>query len=183
MASARDKYAVAVLSLDEDFRRTLCAYLPASVDPALVETFDDLLGTLGTTPQDAVVFDLDIAGRYPGHAMEAAEGLRKSLPHVPIVVVTRSRAGASLRSRANEAGAAAFFASSFDPHDVAQALLDSLQLNPNLPDIPVPTPRKSSLAELVGASEPMQRVYDTIQRLAESNATVLITGESGTGRN
>jgi two-component system response regulator AtoC len=35
---------------------------------------------------------------------------------------------------------------------------------------------------LVGASAPMQRVYEIIAKVAPTNATVLITGESGTGK-
>jgi DNA-binding NtrC family response regulator len=38
------------------------------------------------------------------------------------------------------------------------------------------------LGDLVGSSEPMQRIYALIQRLAPTNAPVLITGESGTGK-
>jgi DNA-binding NtrC family response regulator len=38
------------------------------------------------------------------------------------------------------------------------------------------------LGDLVGSSEPMQRVYALIQRVAPTNAPVLITGESGTGK-
>jgi len=35
---------------------------------------------------------------------------------------------------------------------------------------------------LVGASPPMQRLYDQLSRVAPTNATVFITGESGTGK-
>src|SRR4051812_39137170 len=35
---------------------------------------------------------------------------------------------------------------------------------------------------LVGASAPMQRLYDELQRVAPTGATVFITGESGTGK-
>lgn len=38
------------------------------------------------------------------------------------------------------------------------------------------------LSGLVGNSEPMQEVYRMIQKVAASNATVLIRGESGTGK-
>jgi DNA-binding NtrC family response regulator len=38
------------------------------------------------------------------------------------------------------------------------------------------------LGDLVGSSETMQRVYALIQRVAPTNAPVLITGESGTGK-
>lgn len=36
--------------------------------------------------------------------------------------------------------------------------------------------------ELIGGSEPMQRVYEAIRRVAESSSTVLIRGASGTGK-
>jgi two-component system response regulator PilR (NtrC family) len=39
-----------------------------------------------------------------------------------------------------------------------------------------------SFCDLIGGSEPMRRVYDAIQRVAESNTTIVIRGESGTGK-
>jgi DNA-binding NtrC family response regulator len=38
------------------------------------------------------------------------------------------------------------------------------------------------LEELVGRSEPMQRLFRLVERAAETDATVLVTGESGTGK-
>ncbi|HVQ54363.1 MAG TPA: sigma-54 dependent transcriptional regulator [Thermoanaerobaculia bacterium] len=38
------------------------------------------------------------------------------------------------------------------------------------------------LGELIGLSEPMKKVFDVLRRVARSNAPVLITGASGTGK-
>jgi len=38
------------------------------------------------------------------------------------------------------------------------------------------------LGDLIGVSEPMVRVFDTIRQVAPTSASVLITGESGTGK-
>ena len=35
---------------------------------------------------------------------------------------------------------------------------------------------------MVGESEPMQRVYTLVEMVADSDVTVLLTGESGTGK-
>jgi len=40
----------------------------------------------------------------------------------------------------------------------------------------------SGFEELIGASPPMQQLYELLERAATSNASVLITGESGTGK-
>jgi len=39
-----------------------------------------------------------------------------------------------------------------------------------------------SFCEMLGASEPMQNVYDAVRRVAQSNTSVLIRGESGSGK-
>ena len=41
---------------------------------------------------------------------------------------------------------------------------------------------RGALGDLIGASEPMARVFDTIRQVAPTSASVLITGESGTGK-
>jgi DNA-binding NtrC family response regulator len=41
---------------------------------------------------------------------------------------------------------------------------------------------KEGLGDLIGQSEPMQRVFEMIKRVADSSSTVLILGESGTGK-
>jgi transcriptional regulator with GAF, ATPase, and Fis domain len=42
--------------------------------------------------------------------------------------------------------------------------------------------RRTSYGKLIGKSNPIQKVYNKIQLVADSDATVLITGENGTGK-
>jgi two-component system response regulator AtoC len=42
--------------------------------------------------------------------------------------------------------------------------------------------RKDGLGDLIGSTEAMRHVFDTIRRIAPSNTTVVIRGESGTGK-
>ena len=41
---------------------------------------------------------------------------------------------------------------------------------------------KAGFGDLLGESEPMKRLYDQLNRIAESDAAVLVTGESGSGK-
>lgn len=47
---------------------------------------------------------------------------------------------------------------------------------------PAPERRRSSYFELVGACEPMQRLYDLIEKIADDSSAVMISGEGGTGK-
>jgi len=74
---------------------------------------------------------------------------------------------------------------------VAQTILYTrtfdMTLTKQNPDIPVHSDSLNSanpysFCEMLGASEPMQNVYDAVRRVAQSNTSVLIRGESGTGK-
>jgi DNA-binding NtrC family response regulator len=43
-------------------------------------------------------------------------------------------------------------------------------------------PGPNRLGDLIGASEPMQRLFRLVERAAEADSTILVTGESGTGK-
>jgi len=66
-------------------------------------------------------------------------------------------------------------------------LKDALDLALNAPLVstplaPRPAASRNSLCDLIGCSEPMQRLYDAILRVADSSTTVMIRAESGTGK-
>lgn len=56
-----------------------------------------------------------------------------------------------------------------------------LEENKNLREI-IAQAHPSLFCHMIGASEPMQKVYHMIESVASANATILITGESGTGK-
>ena len=43
-------------------------------------------------------------------------------------------------------------------------------------------PQKTELKDIIGNSSRMQEVFEMVHRVADSNATVLLRGESGTGK-
>jgi DNA-binding NtrC family response regulator len=53
---------------------------------------------------------------------------------------------------------------------------------PNRPESGPKRPSRKKLADIVGSSEEMQRVYRIIEKVAPGNHPVLILGESGTGK-
>jgi len=158
-------------------------------DPALREGLAEALSDLGHTPQtassgreglaalsetvDAVLLDLKMPG------MDGIEVLRRirSQESPPAVVVLTAFASAENTIEAMRLGA-------FD-HLTKPIGRDELRnLMGRLPSRvrPVATAGKSSLDTLIGSSEGMRRVHKAIGLAADSQSTVLILGETGTGK-
>src|SRR5689334_7374127 len=69
-----------------------------------------------------------------------------------------------------------------DPGATFQVGSTTIRFAPLTTSVPVPVWREHRLGDLVGQSVTMRRLFAAIDRVAASDATVLITGESGTGK-
>ncbi len=129
---------------------------------------------------DAVLLDL----RMPG--MDGMEVLRRiqALPAPPPVAVLTAVPTADNTIEAMRLGAVDHLAKPIGRDDLAA--LVARMLPPPAPAAAMPNadPAAESTAEgdLVGSSAPMREVQKAIGRVADSEATVLITGETGTGK-
>ncbi len=129
---------------------------------------------------DAILTDLAMR---PMNGLELCERVRALRPDLPVVVLTAfgsmESAVAALRT-----GAYDFLSKPIDldvaEHSLTRAV-EARRLRGELRRL-----RESADAaafpELIGGSPAMQRLFDTIARVASSDATVLITGESGVGK-
>lgn len=122
---------------------------------------------------DAAFLDL----RMPG--MDGLELLRRmrSLPRAPIVTILTAHATAANTIEAMRRGAFDHLTKPIGRADIARVLERMLA-------VPRDATPEVALAsdKLVGASEQMRAVQKTIGLLADSDATVLIMGETGTGK-
>ncbi len=125
---------------------------------------------------DAVLLDL----RMPG--MEGLEVLSRlrALPDPPGVAILTAHASAANTIEAMRLGAVDHLVKPVGRADLAALLERRLFGGPN-PSPPVPAPR-TELETLVGASAEMRKVQKAIGLLADSETTVLISGETGTGK-
>jgi DNA-binding NtrC family response regulator len=115
--------------------------------------------------------------------IELCRQLVQKDPQLPVIVVT---AFGSIDSAvtAMKAGAYDFVTKPFDVESVALSLqraLEHYQLKREVRELRAAV-ELDRYGELLGKSDAMMSVYDMIDRLASSEASVLITGESGTGK-
>ncbi len=135
----------------------------------------DVVDALRTDTPQVLVSDI----RMPGESgLELLQRVKQSNPGLPVIVMT---AFSDLDSTvaAFQGGAFEYLAKPFDLDKavelIRRALDESLResgVEQTLPDNP----------EILGSAAAMQDVFRAIGRLSQSNVTVLITGESGSGK-
>ncbi len=134
-------------------------------------------------PPDVVVTDLDMP-RMNG--MQLLAELRTRTPWLPVIVVTAA-AEVGVAVAAMRAGAVDYITKPIDIEHLVVALERAIELR-NLRLENENFRRQSrehseeGLKGLLGTSLPMQKVYRLARQVAPSRATVLITGQSGTGK-
>ena len=151
-----------------------------SKDGLQVQTFssaNEALSQLQVSQPKVVLSDI----RMPGlSGLEFLESLRKQWPDIPVIIMT---AYSDLDSAVSafQGGAFEYLAK---PFDLSQATtLVRRAMAQNLQSDPVASNSASSVsAEIIGQAPAMQEMFRAIGRLSNSNATVMVTGESGSGK-
>jgi len=134
-------------------------------------------------PPDVVITDL----RMPGMDGLALLGhLRERDPHLPVIVVTAYGEVASAVA-AMRAGATDYLTKPVDLDVLVMALERATERRSLIVEAEnlrrqVRATSGAGIEDLIGVSPPMQAIYRTVRQVAPARATVLITGESGTGK-
>lgn len=128
-----------------------------------------------------VLLDLKIDGV---DGMDVLRRIKAATPETPVIIMT---AYGSIRSsvQAMRAGAFYYLPKPLDPEEVEVFIAQALAfraLNDRVNYLSSELQSRVTYGEMIGKSPPMQRVYDTIEKVKDSNVSVLLTGESGTGK-
>jgi DNA-binding NtrC family response regulator len=127
---------------------------------------------------DAILLDL----RMPGmDGLEILRRLRASPTVAPPVAILTAYASAANTIEAMRLGAFDHLTKPIGRDDLASLMSRMLRSRAAGDVIPPATPRTDD-DDLVGTSDAMRSVQKTIGMVADSDATVLITGETGTGK-
>jgi DNA-binding NtrC family response regulator len=175
MATAR-----ILIAEDDDLTRELLARVMKREKYEVVEASDgaDAITRLNAEPFDLILSDVQMA-RASG--MELLDVASKNAPDTPVVLIT-AYADPGAAMDAISRGAADYLAKPVDVialrSTVARAL-ERRRLRGENRQL-----RQDALAEkqIIGTSQPMIDLYKLIAHVAPTEATVLVTGESGAGK-
>lgn len=141
----------------------------------------EAVAALATEDFDACVSDINMAGMKGTSLCELIVARR---PDLPVVLIT-GFGSFDTAVQAIRAGAYDFLSKpvDFDVLEVAvRRAIERGTLRAEVRRLRRAVESSSQFEDMIGASEPMREVFDLMDRVAESNASVLVTGESGTGK-
>jgi two-component system response regulator PilR (NtrC family) len=179
-----DAYSVAVVTVDAtEFAEMRRGLLP-EFRVTLADTDSSIKDAVEDPGLRAMLLDLDSIGDAAADGIEVLQEIRAIRDDIVIVALTQSRER-NLPLHASQAGADEFVLSPVN-YEELQAVLSravekrALELEGRR--VVQQAESRSAFRSLIGASAAMQRLYQTIQAVADSNTTVVLRGESGTGK-
>jgi two-component system, NtrC family, response regulator HydG len=173
-----------ILIVDDDAAMTsaVCevlrqnGYLPLSA-----QSGSEALEVVKRERPDLLICDLRMT-EMTGHQLQ--QGLHTIAPELPVVIITAF--GTIERAvEAMKLGARDFITKPFSNKElllIVSRALETRRLRQELKQLRVELAHSYGLPNIIAADPKMAAVLEMLERVADSSATVLITGESGTGK-
>ena len=141
------------------------------------ESAEALLTEIDSGQPDVVVSDIRMGGM---DGLALLSRLREQHPDVPVIVMT-AHSDLDSAVASIQGGAFEYIPKPFEVDEavsiVKRALIEHTRATSN-----PAAPSQQQPAEIIGKAPAMQEVFRAIGRLSKSNVTVLINGQSGTGK-
>lgn len=155
------------------------AFQRADIDFESFESANDALDALQNHARspDAIISDVRMQGLS---GLELLAELRDNRQTAPPVIIMTAHADLETAVSAYEGGAFEYIPKPFDINEIIDITQRAFSNNSSKPRAVERPPKGQS--DLIGETPAMQQLFRAIGRLARSNATVLINGESGSGK-
>ena len=174
-----------ILIIDDEL--DMLQLLKRSLEPELnceiktAQSAKEALGILSERSFDLVLADIKMPEM---DGFELLELLKRDHPQMTVVMMT-AYGGIDMAVEAMRKGAYDFITKPFDHETIVVRLDKALERSSLIQEnyrLQLECQNRNAFQDLVGNSQVMNRLYETIQMVAKSDLTVLITGESGTGK-
>jgi two-component system, NtrC family, nitrogen regulation response regulator GlnG len=135
----------------------------------------DVLAALADDAPQVLVSDIRMPG---GSGLELLQKVKAQVPNLPVIIMT---AFSDLDSAVSafQGGAFEYLAKPFDVEKAVELIRRALEESLREESV---EERNAEVPEMLGHAPAMQDVFRGIGRLSQSHVTVLITGESGSGK-
>jgi DNA-binding NtrC family response regulator len=172
---------ILIVDDERNTREGLQRALKDRYDVLLAEDSQRAMQTLESTPVDVMLTDL----RMPG--VDGMGLLRRamSLTNPPVCIMMTAYGSIENAVQSMQAGAYHYVTKPVNLDElelVIQRALTSRRIESENASLREQIEHKFGLENIIGESPAMRQVFETVQQVAPSRVTVLITGETGTGK-
>src|SRR5438270_3315502 len=139
------------------------------------------LAMLAAFPRDLVLLDFALPDR---NGLEVLDEIRQRNPGLPVIMIT-AYGTVENAVKAIQAGATNFIQKPCDNEKLladVRASISRLRMEEENRQLKRALKQRYSFEHIVGKSEPMLKIFDLVAQVAPSRSTVLIQGDSGTGK-
>jgi two-component system response regulator HydG len=177
-----DCAAILVVDDDREMANLLCDVLrEAGYDASGANSAAQALAQVRDECPDLLISDVRMSG-MSGHQLQAE--LRELVPDLPVVIIT---AFGSIESAVEsmKRGAADYITKPFRNDElllVVARVLENRQLRQEIRRLRGDLARSYGIGNIIAADPQMKTVLRKLEQIVDTNATVIITGESGTGK-
>jgi DNA-binding NtrC family response regulator len=143
---------------------------------------DEAISAVRAIAFDLVLTDLSLGRGADG--MDVLRAARKLRPECAVVMIT-AHGSEAIAVEAMKSGAEDYVPKPFDNDEirlVVRRALDRTRLERENRLLREQIQKQYGFENLIGVGRAMQRVFETVQKVAETDLTVLIRGDSGTGK-
>src|SRR5271170_5009186 len=179
-----EQYSIAIITAEGTSFPEISRYLAPTFRTVLASTEEQIQAAVHDMGVHGIVFNLDCISEGAADGIEVLQEIRKLREDVVLVAITAST-NSEIPLKASQAGADEFFLDSMDFSQLPSVLLGAIEKRALQFEgrwLLDQVESKSAFCGLIGGSEGMQKVYGAIQAVADSNASVLLRGESGVGK-
>lgn len=183
LARGKQRFRLLFATADESALGDISQELAPSFFISIAGTPEDLLSSIKQTDPEIVIVDDTIVPDGEDLFLQVG-AVRKAAPEALLIAISR-RPLRKARQRTLDAGGDEFLLAPIDFDEFRGYLLETAE--ERLQRIEADRLReeirgKNSFRGLIGNSNEMQRVYEAIRRVAPGTTTIMLRGESGTGK-
>lgn len=180
-----------ILICDDDaaIRSSLTLVLKrAGYDTASVSTPQEAIDFVKSTPPDLILMDMNYTKGTSGEeGLILLKQVKIYCPDVPVILIT-AWGSINLAVRGIQSGAFDFVTKPWNNMSLLNTIQTAIELREGSENDTVENNITGNNGDtfrydkIIGKSPLLQNVFNTISRVAKTNASILITGESGTGK-
>jgi DNA-binding NtrC family response regulator len=179
--TSKVKATVLIVDDERNAREGLRSALEDKYEVFVAADAHQAMNVLETEPVDLMLTDLKMAGE-DGLALILKT---RSLPRQPICILMTAYGSVETAVEAMKRGASDYLTKPLNLDEVDLVIarhLRSQKIERENDQLKKQIAPKDGLEGIIGQSQPMVEIFDTVRQIAPSRATVLIEGESGTGK-